>query len=157
MTLFFSSEGLSLRYKSNLTLLKVRLQFGTYDILNYFAVKEMFKNFIHLAVNGLIYNHIPFFVCSRILENDVLLLYSFFLYLKTSILYRTNYLKYIVNFRRVSKFKHNFGLPSFFFILDLHRLLPSLNIVRDYNLPISGFVTSNMNFSQYDYPLFIAN
>lgn len=120
-------------------------------------IKQLFKTFINIIVNSLIYNHIPFFVCSKRLEDDVLSLYSFFLYLKTSILFRANSLKYITNLRKISKFKHNFGLPSFFFIIDLHKLLPSLTIVRNYNLPLSGFVTINMNLDQYDYPLLVSN
>lgn len=157
MFMFFNSDGLSLRYKSMLTMLKVHTQYHTYNILNYYLIKQMFKIFINIIINSLIYNHIPFFVCSKNLENDVLLLYSFFLYIKTSILFKSNNLKYIVNFRKISKFKHNFGLPSCFFILDLYKMLPSLNVVRNYNLPISGFITHNMNFEQYDYPFFISN
>lgn len=157
MLMFFNSDGLNLRYKSMLTTLKVRTTFHSYSILNYYLIKQTFKTFLNVIINNLVYNHIPFFVCSKNLENDVLSLYSFFLYLKTSILFKTNYLKYIVNFRKISKFKYNFGVPSCFFILDLYKKLPSLNIVRNYNLPVSGFITYNMNPEQYDYPFFISN
>ncbi len=155
LLLFCNFNSLDLRYKSRLTILKIRSKFHSYDVFNYFLIKQTFKVFINIIINSLVYNHIPFFVCSKRLEDDVLLLYSFFLYLKTSILYKTRKLKYIVNLRKVRKFKRLFGLPSFFFILDIHKLLPGLSIVRKYKLPISGFVTSNMNFEQYDYPFFI--
>ncbi len=156
MVLFFNQPASSIDYNNDYAFYSFKLSSNRFFVLNYYHVKKIFKNFIYLLLNTAILNTVPFFVYPKNMEREVLLFYTYFLYLKTSLIYSIGSIKQLVVLKSLSKFKYQFGIPSFFFILDMMSSLKNAGVVMGFNLPVGGLVTSNMIARDLDYPLFIS-
>lgn len=157
LNLFFSQSATNINFNYNFSYFSFKVLNHRIFILNYYLIKKMFSRFILLLLNSSLLNMLPFFVYPVYLEKEVLYFYSFFIYLKTSLVYSLGNIKHVIFLKNLSKFKHMFGVPSFFFVVDINSSFKSLSVVYNYKIPVGGLLTSNMIPYNYDYPLFINN
>lgn len=153
--LFFSQAPTRVDINSYFSYFSFKYSTRRVFILNYFLVKKLFHRFVLLLLNTSLLNMIPCFVYPPYLEKEVLYFYSYFIFLKTSLIYSLGNVKHVILLKNLHNFKRNFGMPSFFFVLDMNSAFKGLSTIHSYKLPVGGLVTSNMPSHSYDYPLFI--
>lgn len=124
-----------------------------YDVVNYHTTRLLFLRFFNLISNSILFNTIPFFIFPKYLENEVYILYSYLLYIRTSVLYNLMYVKWLVSLQQLSKFQSKFGVPCFFFILNITNSLLLVKPLKELNIPVSALITKNVNMSFFDYPI----
>lgn len=153
----FYQDAKNLRFNINFASFSANLKNKRYETLDYNLVKSLFFKFFNLLINSVFLNTIPFFVFPKYLEEDVYIFYSYFLFIQKSIFYNIKYISWLVTLRNIGNFNTVFGLPSFFFILDIVNSFITINSVKNFKLPVGALVTPNMNANFFDYPIFITS
>lgn len=124
-----------------------------YDVVNYHTIRLLFLRFFNLISNSIFFNTIPFFIFPKYLENEIYILYSYLLYIRTSVLYNLMYVKWLVSLQQLNKFQSKFGVPCFFFILNITNSFLLVKPLKELNIPVSALITKNVNMSFFDYPI----
>lgn len=128
-----------------------------YSVFSYLFLKNSFFLFVRLLVKSAILNSFPILMCPSFLENDVSILYSYLFYTQKKIFCESKVLKKIVFYNNLKYFSKIFNIPSFFFILDIRRLIVCLQIVKKYSVPVSGLCPRNINMNIFDFPIVVSN
>ena len=151
--LFFIRPGY-LKYNSNFTMSYSNYGKRRVETINYNTFRLLFLKFFNLLINNIFFNAIPFFIFPKYLEEENFILYSYLLFIRSSVLYNVKYTRWLVTLRNLDNFSISFGTPCFFFILDVIDSFLVINPVKNLNLPVGALITKNMNANFFDYPIF---
>lgn len=153
----FYQDVKNLRFNSNFTFFSAVLKTKRYETLNYNIIKNLFFKFFNLLTNSIFLNVVPFFIFPKYLEEEVYIFYSYFLFTRKTVLYNIKYTRWLVSLRNLGNFNIVFGLPCFFFILDIINSFITISSVKNFKLPVGALVTPNVNANFFDYPIFISS